>query len=114
MTEGPCSRPSSNIITGCKYCSRDLLFIWEQSNERWAVSPASAGMRLARKQVPNPLPLEHGGDFVNVWLPLQTLHVAQSCRRPIFPNHASVASAPIHVGVSRGLGLGFVLRGAGV
>lgn len=70
MTEGPCSRASSNIITGCKYCSRDLLFIWEQSNERRAAAPASAGMPMAGQQEPAALGKAQPG--LNVCLPLQT------------------------------------------
>lgn len=109
MTEGPCSRASSNIITGCKYCSRDLLFIWEQSNERRAAAPASAGMPMAGRQ--DPAASGKGQRGLNVGLPLQTLRKKYpGCLAKLIP----ARDAWINIGV-RGApaGLGFAVQGRG-
>lgn len=72
---------------------------------------------LALKQVHNQLAFENGDDFINVCLLLQTLRVAQSCRKKyaaslaklIPPNHALVASHPICIGMRSGSGPGWAL-----
>lgn len=117
MTEGPCSRASSNIITGCKYCSRDLLFIWEQSNERWAAAPASAGMPMALQQ--EPAALGKGQGHLNVCVPLQTLSFSRKkypawLANPIPPHDASAVPYQISIGVIEApAGLRFVVKGRG-